>query len=84
MRTIAFYFDSEQQAREVLATLRSDHGLHEDQVDVAPLVIEGQEGTILALSIRREVQPQIIQVAGREGGRLIADVPEEWTHPPRA
>ena len=84
MRTLAFYFEREQAARAVLATLRSDHGLDHGQGDVAPLVIEGQEGTILAMSIQPEIQPRIVLLAKRHGGRLVADVPEEWTHRHRA
>lgn len=84
MRTLAFYFEREQAAKAVLATLRSDHGLGQGEVDVAPLVMEGQEGTILALSIQPEIQPRVVLLAERHGGRLVADVPEEWTHSHRA
>lgn len=79
MRILAFYFNRESAARTAMDAMNSDSAIPAHAIQVAPLVVEGREGTILALSVFDERQTEITDVAIRFGGRLVADVPEEWT-----
>ena len=79
MRILAFYFPRESEARAAQNALLREPDLATDEVQLAPIAVDGLEGTILALSVDEWRCPDIADVARRLGGRLVADVPEEWT-----
>lgn len=49
-----------------------------DGLAMAPLAYEGESGTIVALSIAADQRERVIDAAARHGGRLVADIPNEW------
>ena len=81
VRTLAFYFSSESAANEAASVLREHARPAADAIDTAPLSVEGTDGTLLALTIEDELHSETIRTGSELGGRLVADVPEEWTHP---
>jgi hypothetical protein len=77
MRVLAFFFAAQDGARAAERVLqRSDIVM--TQMDVAPLVVDGREGTVLALTVADTHQAATVAVAERHGGRLVVDVPEQW------
>ena len=80
MRTVAFYFAAQSAALSAHAELRSANGLVPGEVEVAPLVVDGQNGSVVAFVIEDSDVSQVVDIASRHDGRLVVDVPEEWTH----
>jgi hypothetical protein len=81
MRTVAFYFEAQSAAMTAHAELRAVDRLMSREVELAPLAVDGQVGTVLATSIADSDLSRVVEIASRLGGRLVADVPEAWTHP---
>ena len=80
LRTVAFYFST--QAAAEAAQIQLDERITQHlAIEVAPLVVEGQDGTILALNVHDRDHASLVQIAERLGGRIVADVNEELTRP---
>jgi hypothetical protein len=79
MRTVAFHFSRDQQAQAALKGIQG-HGFSR-QVDIAAVSIDGEDGRILGLTVEDDDLGNIVEVAQSCGGRIVADVPEEWTLP---
>jgi hypothetical protein len=79
MRTVAFHFSRDQAAREALKAIH-EQGFS-GQVEIAPVSIEGEDGRILGLTVDDEALANIVEIARANEGRIVADVPEEWTLP---
>jgi hypothetical protein len=77
VRRLAFYFAREDDASAARTALREEKAVDEDQVALAPLVVDREEGTILAIAADTDRRPEILDVAERHGGRLVADIPDE-------
>lgn len=80
-RTIAFYFAEGGAADAMLNSLR-DHGF-DGAPSLAPVVVDGDEGTILALSVDADAQPEAERLARAHGGVMVADIPDSWVRPTR-
>lgn len=81
MRTLAFYFSSEPAADSAAAALRNGVRPNPVAIDTAPLTLDDTEGTLLALTIDDDGHTEAIRICSNLGGRVVADVPEEWTRP---
>ena len=79
LRIVAFYFPREAEARDALSLIEPQLTRPSESVNVAPLVVDEVEGTILALTIDDGHLTEMLDLAGEHGGRLVANVPEEWT-----
>jgi hypothetical protein len=78
-RTIAFYFAQGGAATETLDSLRS-HGV-DGSPSTAPVVIDGDEGIILAVSVDARAQAEVERLARAHGGVMVADIPDSWVRP---
>jgi hypothetical protein len=81
MRTLAFYFSSEPAAKAAAAALRDRTRPEPAAIDTAPLTLDDVEGTLLAVTIDEGRHAEAIEICLGLGGRVVADVPEEWTRP---
>ena len=79
MRTVAFHFPRDQAAQSALAAIH-EHGFN-GQVEIAAVSIDGEDGRILGLTVEDEALANIVELAQHFDGRIVADVPEEWTLP---
>jgi hypothetical protein len=79
MRTVAFHFSRDQAAQAALRAIQED-GFN-GPVEVAAVSIDGEDGRILGLTAEDNTLANVVEVARRFGGRIVADVPEEWTQP---
>ena len=80
MQIVAFLFAGDDVAESAIAQMRADHWINGVGVATAPLSVDGVDGTIVALPIELGARDGLVAVAAKHGGRLVADVPEEWTH----
>jgi hypothetical protein len=78
LRTLAFFFESDSAAASARPELDGSDGVPARDIETAPLVVEGQEGTILALSVEVDARDVVMDAAVQHGGRLVADIPEDW------
>jgi hypothetical protein len=76
LRTLAFFFDRDSAAISARAELAESD--EPDRLSIAPLAYEGESGTIVALSIAADERERVVAAATRHGGRLVADIPNEW------
>jgi hypothetical protein len=79
MRTVAIHFARDQAAQAALTAIRSS-GFN-GPAEIASVSVDGEEGRILGLTVDDSTLPNIVEVAERLGGQIVADVPEEWTLP---
>ena len=79
MQILAFLFAGGDVAQAAISRLRSERWIDHQAVATAPLSVDNVDGTILAFPISVDARDAVIAVVAEEGGRLVADVPEEWT-----
>jgi hypothetical protein len=79
MRILAFLFARSDVAQAVINRLRSEKSIDSASVATAPLSVDDVDGTIVALPVAFDTRDAVIAIAVAQGGRLIADIPEEWT-----
>ena len=79
MRILAFLFARSDVALAVINRLSSEQSIDGATVATAPLSVDDVDGTILALPVASDSRDAVIAIAAAQGGRLIADIPEEWT-----
>lgn len=79
MRTVAFHFSRDQQAQAALKAIHAQG--FSGSVEVAALSIDGEDGRILGLTVDDGALANIVELAQHFDGRVVADVPEEWTLP---
>ena len=79
MRTVAFHFPRDQAAQAALQAIH-ERGFS-GPVEIAPLSIDGEDGRILGLTVEDDALAKIVELAQHFDGRIVADVPEEWTLP---
>jgi hypothetical protein len=82
MHVLAFFFADEEAAAAADAALRTRLELTNGGVRRAPLAVDGEEGTVVALSVKSASLDSVVGLAGEYGGRLVADIPEEWIAAP--
>ncbi|CAN5602458.1 MAG: hypothetical protein H0V12_03310 [Chloroflexi bacterium] len=83
MRVIAATFSDRPAATRVLNELRGRYELSADDADVAPLGTYGGSRETLTVLAGRFWEDRVVEVAeiiGRNGGELVADIDERWTH----
>jgi len=79
MRTVAFLFPRDHVAEAALTAIREEGFI--GPVEIAAVSIDGEDGRILGLTVDDDALDSVVEVAQRCGGRMVADVPEEWTLP---
>jgi len=77
---LAFFFARDTSAQAAVAAL-ADEGRVNGSIETAPLSVEGIDGSILALTADDDAHDAIVDICARLEGRVVADVPEEWTRP---
>ena len=79
MHVLAGSFDEPGQARAAMADLREELDLGEGDVDVASLGGSDPGQAVLAARVREHRLDTAQAVVQRHGGRIVTDVPEDWT-----
>lgn len=79
IHVLAGSFAEPEQARAAMADLRDELGLAEADVDVASLGGSEPGRAVLAARIREHRLHLAQAVVRRHGGRIVTDVPEDWT-----
>ena len=79
MHVVAGSFAEPEQARAAMADLRDALDLGAGDVDVASLGGSEPGTSVLAARIREHRLDEAQAVVRRHGGRIVADVPEDWT-----
>lgn len=82
MHVLAGSFPGPEQARAAMADLRDQLDLAEDDVDVASLGGSDPGRAVLAARVREHRLDVAQAVVRRHGGRIVTDVPEDWTGRP--
>lgn len=78
MRILGFFFGQQDAARTVLNELCALPSLADVAIDTAPIVADEEHGTLVALSLESEQQPEVERLVARHGGRVVVDVPSDW------
>lgn len=79
MHVVAGAFPDSQAADAASRELGSVFELEPDDVSVAALGAEDGSTAVLAARIREHRLRDATEVVRRYGGRIVTDVPEEWT-----
>lgn len=79
MHVLAGSFAEPEQARAAMADLRDELELGDDDVDVASLGGSDPGHAVLAARVREHRLEAAQAVVRRHGGRIVTDVPEDWT-----
>jgi hypothetical protein len=81
VRVLAFHFGDEASARHVLEVVRDTVAVPSGSSAIAPAAVENAPGgVLLGLSVSPERAAFVRSLAASHGGRMVADVPSEWTH----
>jgi hypothetical protein len=83
MRILAFHFTDGEAAEATMAQLSTEFEGEALDVRTAGVVVDGIEGIVLGVTVEADTRAPLIKLASSHGGRLVADVPEEWTDKPR-
>jgi uncharacterized protein (DUF697 family) len=81
LRILAFHFADGAAAETAVRELRDSFDREAQDVETAPVVVEGVEGVVVGLTAAESARAELIPVLTSRGGRLVADVAEEWTTP---
>ena len=80
MRVLAFFFAEPGAAREARLAIEPAKEVT-TPMDVAPLVVDEEQGTLLALTVAETHFDATLDIALEHGGSLVVDVPEDWVRP---
>lgn len=82
MHVLASSFAEPEHARAAMEDLRDELKLAEGDVDVASLGGSDPGRAVLAARVREHRLEDAQAVLRRHGGRIVTDVPEDWTGRP--
>ena len=79
MRILAFHFVDGDAADAAMGELRTELDSAAHDLRTAGDVVDEVEGVVLGMTVENADRTYMIKVVSEQGGRLVADVPEEWT-----